>query len=405
MQRLNGRSGETSFVEVRLGLVALASALSIVVGCGDPLTEGELRSAQQEVVYGTDNRVEVYAEPSERLAQVARESTLALILNRRLSRQADGSWLVASPTAAERHGLCADEPFALQPAAADCSATLIAEDLAITAGHCVWSISTCRSYALVFNYLYAAPNELAVIHDNAVYQCKELVFLETTLDGDAPVDLAVVRLDRPVVGFRSVAIAPSNSVALGAPVVLVGTTEGVPIKIDRGGSVQSYVGRLPTGFKANLDAFIGSSGSGVYSVGGQLIGVLSNGQDDFQSAGGCRVTRSLADTAGGESSFWAEIAINRLCSSNVAPASLCGEPVEASEVIAKHEGDPADESPEPSTLPSRGSGCSLAVADHTRGWLFGWGFCCGLWVVGRMRRHGLAMEGSCKHARCATSAS
>lgn len=365
-----------AFLPSRLSQIGFVGAFGLTLGCTDTMTEEESFHARQSVVYGIDDRVEVYAEPSDALAAVARNSTLALILNRRLSREAGGRWVLVSSTAGERHGLCLGEPYESQPAASDCTATLVAQDLVVTAGHCVWSASTCRSYAFVFNYWYSAPNELREIDDNAVYQCKELVFSGNSSPGDASVDLAVVRLDRPVIGFTPVQVAPSESLSLGAAVALVGTTEGVPIKIDRGAIVQSYVGSPSIGFMANVDAFLGSSGSGVFSVDGQLTGVLSSGQNDFQSSGNCQVTRRLDNSEGEESILWAALAIDKICRAAVAPTYPCGEMVEEGPSTAGSGG--ASSSEEVPTRTSRTYACNLAVGEPVYRGLFsyvsGFGF-------------------------------
>lgn len=373
MPQLHGPVRDASVSPSCLGRIGFAGAFSLALGCTGTITDEESLRARQPVVYGVDDRVEVYAEPSDALAAVARNSTVALILNRRLSRETGGRWVLVSSTAGERHGLCPAEPYESQPAASDCTATLVAQDLVVTAGHCVWSVSTCRSYAFVFNYWYSAPNELREIDDNAVYQCKELVFSGNSLPGDAPLDLALVRLDRPVIGFTPVRVASSESVALGSAIVLVGTTEGVPIKIDRGAIVQSYVGSPSIGFMANVDAFVGSSGSGVFSVDGQLTGVLSSGQQDFQLSGGCQVTRRLGNSEGEESILWAGLAIDRVCRSAVAPTYPCRETVEEGPSTEMW-GD-AGSSEGSDVVPARTSrtyACSLAVGEPAHRGLFGY---------------------------------
>ena len=270
-------------------------------GCGSlPSTKDLLGTERSTVVYGNDERTEVYESPSDALSKVARHSVLAVIPVGRLERQADGTWTVISATAAERNSLCPGERFSSQLAAAECSATLIDKDLVLTAGHCAGSASECAAYAYVFNYWYKAPGELATIDDNAVYGCRSRVVFELDMIGTAPIDIAVVELDRPVNdAFAPAAVAPGDGVPLGTQVALIGTGEGVPIKIDRGGFVQAYVGLPPTGFKSNVDAFLGASGSGLFSNDGALVGVLSSGQPDFLSTGDCARTHASASAQPG----------------------------------------------------------------------------------------------------------
>lgn len=377
MRWFNLHLGERCASGVRMGRLVRLGGFGVAVGCASVPIEDERGEARMHVVYGTDDRGEVYDEPSETLAEIARESVVALISHRWLTRQPDGTWNVESENAAERHGLCLDERYSQQVAAADCSGTLIAEDWVLTAGHCVWSESKCRSYAFAFNYFYRAPGELASIDDNAVYQCKRLVFVDAEPGGDAPVDLAIVQLDRSVQGFRPAALAPSSQVPLRTALVLIGTTAGIPIKIDRGGRVQSYVGSPSRGFKANVDSFVGSSGSGLFSSSGSLVGVLSRGQNDYRMAGDCKVSRVLDDTLGDETSYWAELAVSRLCEDAEAPRTLCGEPLEDASVTVSM---PIEPSAANEDLRSRGdlaAGCSVSAPEQT-GRTWGGGIC---WLV------------------------
>ena len=57
--------------------------------------------------------------------------------------------------------MCPDERFAAQPANADCSATLIAPDIMLTAGHC---INSCGDSRFVFDYYVTAGGTLPPIY-------------------------------------------------------------------------------------------------------------------------------------------------------------------------------------------------------------------------------------------------
>ena len=366
----------------------LLALVALCVGCGATSAEQEIGEAQQRVLYGTDDRQEVYADLAGPLAGIASKSALALIPNRWLKRQADGTWTVEARSAELRHDLCENEPFAQQPAAADCSGTLVTEDQVLTAAHCVWSISKCRSIAFTFNYWYVSLGQLATIDDDAIYQCQDVVFRGTDESADEAIDLAIVKLDRPVRGFEPVDLLPSDRVSAGMAIALVGAAAGVPIKIDRGGSVQSLIGEPPVGFKSNLDAFLGSSGSGVFSEEGLLVGVLSKGQNDYALDGDCYRARQLDDAAGDETAYFASVAINRACADPALSEKLCAATREHDEprfasTIEPVGDEPVGDDEGATTLRSRPSGCSTSrpIASFAFGvdlWLIAalWSFCC-----------------------------
>jgi len=179
--------------------VSLILLLGLAIGCGssEEVFAGELTAP---VVYGEDDRVEVFNHPDAELRRIARESIVALIPTFRIERDPDGTYALYTESLRELHGLCRDELFVNQPAAASCSGVLIDDDLVLTAGHCIDSRMPCDGYAYVFNYHLDDPTHLAVIRDEDVYSCARVVSDGRPLVGDYTPDFAVVQLDRPVEG-------------------------------------------------------------------------------------------------------------------------------------------------------------------------------------------------------------
>ena len=114
---------------------------------------------QPKVVYGTDDRMDVYQE-SDPLIRTWAASTCALIYSNKLSVQPDGSY-VLTPSAYIRGGYpaCPEEPFGDQPTAAFCTGFLVGPDLIATAGHCGMSTETC--FVFGWEMLDAATPRLA----------------------------------------------------------------------------------------------------------------------------------------------------------------------------------------------------------------------------------------------------
>ncbi len=244
-------------MRVRACLILL---FGLAVGCGssEEVFVGELTAP---VVYGSDDRVEVFNHPDAELRSIAEASIVALIPSFRISRESDGSYSLFTESLKDARGLCADELFGNQPTAASCSGVLIDDDLVLTAGHCIDTQTPCDSYAYVFNYYLEDPTHLAAIRDEDVYSCARVVSQGSPQGGDLTPDFAVVQLDRSVEGARSpVSIRPATPLDEQESLAMIGFGSGLPAKIDSGGTVADPRAAKLDFFIANLDAFQGHSG-------------------------------------------------------------------------------------------------------------------------------------------------
>jgi hypothetical protein len=202
-------------------------------GCASSETPGHTHAP---VVYGTDDRQDVYAHPSASLRTLAHESIVALIRDTRLEEQMDGSFeRTPTLTLGEAHDLCSDQRFIDQPTSAFCSGTLVAPDIVVTAGHCIETLSECMNTRLVFDYLYTADGVLAPLEADDVYGCVEILSRQ-----DGVLDYAYLRLDREVVGHSPATLSPGvgstcRNVVDEEAVSALGFGSGLPLKIDSGG--------------------------------------------------------------------------------------------------------------------------------------------------------------------------
>ncbi|MCZ6808089.1 MAG: serine protease, partial [Deltaproteobacteria bacterium] len=102
-------------MRVLCGLVLLV-VLGVACGADEQAFVGELMAP---VVYGADDRVEVYNHPSDELRQIAQQSIVALIDSERLERAPTGRYVIRSLlTLQQSKGLCDDERFTDQPTVA-----------------------------------------------------------------------------------------------------------------------------------------------------------------------------------------------------------------------------------------------------------------------------------------------
>ncbi|MBY0515676.1 MAG: trypsin-like peptidase domain-containing protein [Bacteriovoracaceae bacterium] len=247
---------------------------------------------EPKVIYGDDNRQDIYEVTSSALVEVA-NSTAAMIPAKDLATTG-GGWsggskkdiVISGPTLMSR-GICATERFAAQPTAANCSGFLVSDKILVTAGHCMKSMGDCSDFKWVFDYKLDTPgvNKVTVRKEN-IYGCKKII--EQVLSNDQN-DYAVIELDRPVTARRPLNFRKSGKIAVGTPIVVIGHPTGLPTKVAAGAKVRSTKEMY---FVGNLDTYGGNSGSAVFNANTlEVEGILVRGDTDYVAGpNGCRVS-------------------------------------------------------------------------------------------------------------------
>jgi hypothetical protein len=232
--------------------------------------------------------------------------------------------------------LCPGEPFADQPAAAFCTGVLVDWDLVLTAGHCVRAFPL-DDVAVVFDYFYRAPGQLAV-DPNDLVDVVEIVSEALDPEGvEQRLDFAWVRLRAPVdAQRRPVALFAQKppGLALGDPIVSIGAGGGIPIKLDAGATLHDLRQPWSDYFIADTDTSHGSSGAGAFTSSLVLIGILARGGVDFLDRGdGCRFTNHADPGHAMEQFTYTHQAVRKLCQKDPTASTICraqcGEPCQA----------------------------------------------------------------------------
>ena len=268
--------------------------------------------ASGKVIYGEDNRLEVYEAPSNHQEWARSAATMVGTENispnpdipgmLQLKQTSLGQWLedmskskpmsLLNPKAleAQKAGVkfCEDTRFISQPNPGMCSGFLIGPDLLVTAGHCVVSGNFCADYKWVFDFSVDQKTQSAgkSVNPDDVYGCKKVV--SSGLNNYFGLDYAVVQLDRVVKGRKPLEIRTSQKIEDKSPLVVIGSPSGLPLKIAAGSNVRKNM--HPGFFVANLDTFQGNSGSAVFNADtGVVEGILVRGEEDyrFSPARGC----------------------------------------------------------------------------------------------------------------------
>ena len=254
------------------------------------------RHSIPKVVYGDDNRLDVYAVKDSALVELSR-STAAMIDSAQLK---GGGWnsgsgkVVTGKTLLQR-GMCASERFSNQVSAANCSGFLISDRILVTAGHCVETNEDCTKYKWVFDYKMENEGTKKITIDNSnIFSCKKVI--DQVLDPQSDMDFAVIELDRPVTNRRPLSFRKSGKITPGTPLVVMGHPSGLPLKIADGAAVRSVNDVF---LVANLDTYGGNSGSAVFNaVTHEVEGILVRGENDYISNGSCKVTNRVSSDAG-----------------------------------------------------------------------------------------------------------
>lgn len=220
-------------------------------------------------IFGTDNRYESMLEgDAETRARAL--AVPAIVRASMLKKKADGNYRAEGFDI----GFCPTARFASQPQLANCSASLIAPDIVLTAAHCIDEEMGlgCSQFKIVFDYAMGA--ELKTIKKEQVYDCSEVLYFnfDLTLQSD---DLAMVRLDRKVTDRTPIKIAQRLPV-VGEGLTMIGYPLGIPQKVVDDGVVES-VDSANVSFNHDLDTFSCNSGGPIFNLKGEQLGVLVRG--------------------------------------------------------------------------------------------------------------------------------
>jgi subtilisin-like proprotein convertase family protein len=280
---------------VKAGIIALGSlATGLLFGTA---LAGAARADTPEVIYGDDNRRDLFSPDNDpRMVELAR-STAMLTYKSNLTIDPNDPTVSTLPltTFGEANNLCEDEPFRDQPDPAFCSGFLVGPTTLVTAGHCVRTQDACADIAFVFDFgLTTQDREVTKLANDSVYACHHLV--TSVIEASTQSDFAIVELDRPVTGREPLRFRREGSIEMSAPVTVIGHPAGLPTKISGGANVRSN--DQGAYFVANLDTYGGNSGSAVFNdATGEVEGILVRGENDFVSRGSCRVSNRCENDA------------------------------------------------------------------------------------------------------------
>lgn len=237
---------------------------------------------EQKVIYGTDDRVDIFVGDPNADA----DSVVALFWDQTVVDNGDGTSTLMTKNFAIERRLCPEEPFQAQPFGAECSGFLVAEDIIATAGHCV-NADNVTNFRFLFGFRMLNASDAQVVINNAeIYRGVQLLGRQYVEDGP---DWALVRIDRPVPNHRIAHCRREGRIPNRQTVHVIGHPCGLPLKLAGGAAVRNN--ESDTFFVANLDTYGGNSGSPVFnSDTHEVEGILVRGETDFVYHDGCNVS-------------------------------------------------------------------------------------------------------------------
>ena len=145
------------------------------------LTLASLANARTKVIYGEDNRVNV-ADFNNPLFQKLALSTAGQVDMWELEPYSDGYLQLPNLTLLEDQPVCSEERFANQLAVSKCTGFLVAPDILITAGHCIYDMEDCDYSPWIFDYNQSSMGDKRIIPESSVYYCTKII--ERRVDDD-----------------------------------------------------------------------------------------------------------------------------------------------------------------------------------------------------------------------------
>lgn len=243
-----------------------------------------------KVIYGVDNRTDTNLYEDREFREKAKSVAGMVHINKIVKDFRDENFhKFFKKTAKRNFNLCDDERFALQNVLPICSGFLAAPDVLVTAGHCIEKEEDCKNFKWVFDYVEGTDR----IPNENIYGCKEIIGQKLKATQFTLKDYAVIRLDRKVTDREPLEIRMKGNPNWGEELLVIGHPLGLPQKITDGAQVKvGNVGgflkpirnlfRKRDFFMANLDAFVGNSGSPVFNKEtGKVEGILIEGAEDF----------------------------------------------------------------------------------------------------------------------------
>lgn len=240
-----------------------------------PLIVSSQIYAGADVIYGEDNRKDIFNETDQKLIEIS-DSVAGMVHRKDINPLLNIYVRLSFKDQPSMKKMCEEENFINQSVLPRCTGFLVDSNKILTASQCVTNSKDCQDFQWVFDYEMESEQILSneFLRQKNVYSCSRIL----DLGYQNGLDYILIELDRPVSG-RSPLELSAEAVSTSSELVTIGHSSGLPLKITDQGFIKKM---LPSVYYVNLDSFKGNSGAPVIEKNsGKIIGMISSGKADF----------------------------------------------------------------------------------------------------------------------------
>jgi hypothetical protein len=243
----------------------------------------QLEENRKRGIWYEDHRMDCSGITDERVKKNA-NGVAAIVFEKNLIDGKNGFSTLKVKNYGKSFNLYEGEAFCEQPVAVGrvCTGFLVKKDVIATAAHCVLGYAV-RDLCFVFGYKMSDPyTAVTQVPSENIYKGNKIIGCTYLPKGNGA-DWALVQLDREVEGLEGL-ILSKDEIPCDQPVYVMGHPSGLPLKYAPGAKVRGFKDAF---FSADLDTYMGSSGSPVFNADThEVIGIVVHGDTrDFRWTG------------------------------------------------------------------------------------------------------------------------
>jgi hypothetical protein len=243
----------------------------------------QIEENRKRGIWYEDHRMDYFGITDERVKKNV-NSVAAIVFEKDLIDEKNGFSTLKVKNYGKSFNLYEGEAFHEQPVAAGrvCTGFLVKKDVIATAGHCACE-KTVIDLRIVFGYQMLDPyTAVTQVPNENIYKGVKIIHKVLNREVNKS-DWALVKLDREV-GGQEVVTLSKDVITCEQPVYVMGHPSGLPLKYAPGAKVRGFENAF---FTADLDTYMGSSGSPVFNADThEVIGIVVHGDlRDFRWMG------------------------------------------------------------------------------------------------------------------------